>query len=62
MIMKPSMDLNMASNTVKANIFDSESCTMYDIRTYKDVNPAIAVIVMTVIILDISIVNVINFC
>ena len=34
---------------------------VYDIRYYKDVNPANAVIVMTVIILDISIVNVMNF-
>lgn len=32
MIMKPSMNPNMASNAVKVSIFDSESCTMYDIR------------------------------
>ena len=32
MIMKPSINSNMASNAVKVSIFDSESCTMYNIR------------------------------
>ena len=30
MIMKPSMNSNMASNAVKVSIFNSEICTMYD--------------------------------
>ena len=53
---------NPAPNAVKVSIFDSERCTLCDIRApTKDVHPAKAVIAMTVITFDISIVNVMNY-
>jgi hypothetical protein len=53
---------NPAPNTVKVSIFDSESCTLCDIRApTKDVHVAKADIAMTAITFDISIVNVMNY-
>jgi hypothetical protein len=53
---------NPTPKAVKVSIVDYESFTLCDIRApTKDVHPAKAVIAMTVITFDISIVNVINY-